>query len=107
MMKSIQKYPQSSNDNDYHYDFNDDDEEFIPIPRDIFEMDPPTPPPAQIPSVMRPVPNKLQPTKPIPTHMMNKYAIFTSDDEDDINENDEGIQQTSNVKRAPETGIQQ
>ena len=30
MVKSIQKYPQSSNDNDYHYDFNDDDD-FIPI----------------------------------------------------------------------------
>ena len=46
MMKSIQEYPQSSNDNDYYYDCNDDDDGFIPIPREMFEMDPPSPPPA-------------------------------------------------------------
>ena len=97
-----------SNDNDYHYNFDDDDDQFIPIPSDMFEMDPPTSPLAQIPSITSLVPNKLQPTQPIPTSMTNKYAVFTSnDDEDNINENDEGIKQTGNVKRAPETGITQ
>ena len=95
-------------DNEWPYDFNDDDG-FTPIPRDMFEMNPPTLPPAQITTVLSPVPTKVQPTKPIPTRMTNKYAIFTSDDEDNISiiENDEGIQRTGNVKRAPETGITQ
>ena len=40
--------------------------------------------------------------------MTNKYAIFTSDDdENDNNENDDLIRQTGDVKRAPETGITQ
>ena len=57
---------------------------------------------------MKVFPNKLTPTKPIPTSTSNKYAIFTSnDDEDGINENDEGIKRPSNVKPAPETGITQ
>ena len=74
----------------------------------MFEMNPSTPPPTQTPSVMNVFPNKLTPTKPIPTSASNKYAIFTSNhDEDYINENDEGITQPSNVKQAPETGINQ
>ena len=73
----------------------------------MFEMNLTTPPPAQITTVMRPVPTKARPAKPIPARMTNKYAIFTNDDADDINENDEGIQRTGNVKRATATGITQ
>ena len=55
----------------------------------MFEMNHTTPPPTQIPTVMRPVPTKVQPTKPIPTRMTNKYTLLTNNDADDSNENDD------------------
>ena len=42
MAESIHKYTQYSNNND-DFDNDDDDDELIPIPRDIFEMDPTLP----------------------------------------------------------------
>ena len=87
MVESIPKYTRYSNDEYVH---DDDDDELIPIPRDMFEMDPTTPPLEQsIPSVIRTVKNKVQQTKPIPTRVSNKYTIFTSEfDKDDNKEND-------------------
>ena len=59
MAESIHKYTRYSN-NDVHDDGDDDDNELIPIPRDMFEMDPPTPPVKKpIPSVMRTVKIKV------------------------------------------------
>ena len=71
----------------------------------MFEMNPPTFPPAQITTVLRPVPPKVQPTKPIPTHTSRTNMLPSP--AFNINENDEGIQRTGNVKRAPATGISQ
>ena len=76
MVESIPKYTRYSTNDEYVHD--DDDDELIPIPCDMFEMDPTIPPKEQpIPSVIRTVKNKVQPTKPIPTRVSNKYAIVT------------------------------
>ena len=78
MVESIQKYTRYPADNDYHDNFNDDDyEELILIPRDMFKIDPITPPFTQpIPSGMRIVPHKVQPTKPIPTCTTNNMPFL-------------------------------
>ena len=105
MVESIPKYTRYSNNNEYAHD-NDDanDDELIPIPRDMFEMDPTPPVEQPIPSVMRIVEIKVQPTKPSPTRVSNKYVVFTSDNnEDDNNEND-FVSTTGDVQRAPATG---
>ena len=84
MAESIHTYTRYSNENDDYNDFDDDDDELIPIKRDMFEMDPTPPLEQPITSVLRTVKNKVQPTKLIPTRMTNKYAIFTSDDDEVI-----------------------
>ena len=105
--KFVEKNTKYPDDNGCPYDDNYDDD-FTPVPSDMFKMNPSILPPAQTTSVMAAYFNKLKPTKLIPTITSNKYAIFASDDkEDDINKNYEGIQQPSNVQQAPETGVTQ
>ena len=74
--------------NDWSYEINDDND-FNPAPCDMFEMDHPTSPRAQITTVIRTVPPKVQPTKLIPIRMTNKFTLLTNDDADGSNENDD------------------
>ena len=73
----------------------------------MFEMESTTPPVENpIPSIIRTVKIKVQPTtKPIPIRVTKKYTIFTSEDEeDDNNENEDLVSPTGDVHQAPETG---
>ena len=82
------EYHDYAEDNGCPYDDNYD-EDFIPVPRNMFELTPSIPPPTQTTTVMTVCFNKTKTTKPIPTSTLNNYAIFASDDADDINENDD------------------
>ena len=77
-------------DNGRPYDDNYD-ENFIPVPRDMFELTPSVPQPVQPTTKSTVCVNKPK-TKPIPTATSNKYAIFAGDEEEDeIETNDKVI----------------
>mmetsp|Transcript_45023 Transcript_45023/g.48726 ORF Transcript_45023/g.48726 Transcript_45023/m.48726 type:complete len:115 (+) Transcript_45023:159-503(+) len=103
MEESIQKYTRYSNDNEIFSDDDDDDDEIVQVQPGRFEMfgTQPNPPPIEesISPVMRTITIKVKPTtKPIPTRVLNKYACFTNNNDDD-----DLVSHTEAVNRVPTT----